>query len=215
MSDSSESNQIEAAQSDNSETIQSDTSESLQSNSSDSESMTNDGSTEIIETSDPNVQFDAQELIDFRVNVKKHIDNMNKLKQLNDGQKSIQAQKKAILDENKRLQSALVSFAEDYGINKMTMKNGYVLTFTTIERPKPINEEILRTGIAEQLKHYRKNDTIGTIGIDKFINELIGSIDTKRKEGVQAIKSVKITKPKGGQKRTIKKRTRTSKKKNN
>jgi len=218
MSDSSDSESIQAentetAQSDNSETILSDNSESLQSNSSDSETLPNEGGTsEIIQTSDPNIQFDAQELADFRVKVKKHIDNLNKLKQLNDGQKNIQSQKKALLNENKELQADLVNFAEDYGINKMTMKNGYVLTFTTIERPKPINEEILRTGIAEQLKHYKNNDTIGTIGVDKFINELIGSIDTKRKEGVQAVRSVKFSKPKGGQKRTAKKKS--NKKKN-
>ena len=219
MSDSSDSESIqaentEAAQSDNSETIQSDNSESLQTNNTDSESISNDSSSsEIIQTSDPNIQFDAQELADFRIKVKKHIDNLNKLKQLNDGQKNIQSQKKALMNENKELQKDLVSFAEDYGINKMTMKNGYVLTFTTIERPKPINEEILRTGIAEQLKHYKGNETLGTIGVDKFINELIGSIDTKRKEGVQAVRSVKFSKPKGGQKRTSKRKS--NKKKNN
>ena len=91
------------------------------------------------------------------------------------------------------------------------MKNGYVLTFTTIERPKPINEEILRNGIADQLKHYKNNDTIGTIGVDKFISDLIGSITSKRQEGVQAIRSVKFSKPKGGQKRTAKKKSNRKK----
>jgi len=194
MSDSSDSDSV---QTDNSETIQSDNSDSLQSNSSDSETVADNTSSEIIQTSDPKIQFDKQELTDFRIKVKKHIDNLNRLKQLNDGQKDIQTQKRAILNENKELQKDIISFAEDYGINKMTMKNGYVLTFTIQERPKPINEEIIRTGIAEQLKHYKNNETIENIGIDNFINELIGTIDSKRKEGVEAVRSVKFIKPRG------------------
>jgi len=209
MSDSSDS---ETIQSDNSETIQSDNSESIQSDESES---TSDGNVaEVIQSTDPNIQIDNQELIDFRARVGKHINNLNKLKQLNDGQKNIQLQKKALLNENRELQKEIVAFAEDYDINKITMKNGYVLTFTTIERPKPINEDILRSGIAEQLKHYKNNDTIGAIGVDKFISELIGSIDSKRKEGVQGVKSVKFTKPKsnGGQKKVKNKKPKKNRK---
>lgn len=212
MSDSSDS---ESTQTDNSDTVNTDNSETILSDNSESiqTEPTQNNTTlkeEIIQT-DPNTPIDEQELIDIRLKIKKHIDNVNRLKQLNDSQKDIQTQKKTILAENKSLQNDIVEFAEDYGISKMTMKNGYILTFTTIEKPKPINEEILRTGIAEQLKHYRNNETIGNIGIDNFINELIGSIDSKRKEGMQAIRSVKFNKPKGNsRKKSTKKPSRKS-----
>ena len=124
------------ADSSDSESIQSDNSELLQSNSSDSETITNNVSSEVIQTTDPDIQFDAQELANFRIKVKKHIDNMNKLKQLNDSQKDIQTQKKAIFIENKELQKDIVEFAEDYGITKMTMKN---ISKSTMHIPISLN----------------------------------------------------------------------------
>ena len=129
--------------------------------------------------------------------IKQHFDNVEKIKKLNEGHKDIQAQKKAIQIENRGLQSEIIEFAEENGIENLKLSNGYVLTFTTREKPRPLNEEIIRSGIIDQLTEYQKNNTkLETIGFDKFINGLLSSIDSKRKADVESITSIKISKPK-------------------
>lgn len=178
MSDSSDSENVQSDSPVDSETIKSDDSE-------------------VINISDPRFdQIDKTEFQEIQLKVKKHIDNTDKLKKLNSGQKDIQIQKKELMTENKQIQQDIIKFAEENGINKLRMDNGYILSFTTRDKPKPYNDKIIKVGIAEQLKHYKNNDTIETIGVDRFINDLFGSIDSKRKEGIEPIKSVRFIKPK-------------------
>lgn len=152
--------------------------------------------TDNIKTADPSIEFPKEEYDTICAKINMCINNMDELKKIKEQQKEIMTTSKRIRAENKDLMADIINFAEEYGVETLNTSNGYTLKFVSRKKKQPMSDDIIRSGIIEQLKTLNDNDTLKNIGYDKLVDGIVNSIDAKCKENEVNVTTIHFNKKK-------------------
>ncbi len=149
-----------------------------------------------IYSEESNKPFSSEEEKQICSKIKKCIDNMNELKQINEQQKEIRLRTKQIRDENKELFNDIIEFAGNIPIQEIKLSNGFVIKIIDKEKITPYSEDMIKTGIIKQLKQINDKNAIEKIGYNKYVDGIIENINKERNKTNEHTTSLRFVKPK-------------------
>ncbi len=140
--------------------------------------------------------------------INKCINNMNELKRLSDQQKEMRILAKKIRDENKELYNDIIEFAANHAATNIKLSNGFNIKIDTVNKLEPLNDDMIKQGIIDQLKKFNEEDTIENIGFDKIKDGILKCIHDNRDKTKVPKTTIKFIKPKKSSNTTKKNKTK-------
>lgn len=138
------------------------------------------------------IKIPEKEYKDIKHKLQLCIKNTEIIKEYSKRQKEASQSIKDVKDANKQLINDIKEFAEAYSIQTLET-NTHEFKFFAKEKIKPLNEEIVKNTILEQLKTFNSD----TDDPQSFVNNIMGTINRSRKNDEDVIVTMKIIKKKG------------------